>query len=192
MFYLQDKPGLDYNDPVAIDAEVPLGWWLRDDSCKYILSVFVHKDNKDISARPTKLPPGPTCALVREMAKISMTKERFEAREQQRPVSLQRDGSVDMDRYGEVEYQSKKAKVEGMRSVIDKNRVDALMTHIIKLLLYVFYHFFLSFFVIAFCVFIYGIIIEVCQMLLTTYREADVYDMLANLGGMTSMFLPAQ
>ena len=81
MLYLQDKPGLDYNDPVAIDAEVPLGWWLRDDSCKYILSVFVHKDNKDISTRPTKLPPGPTRASVWEMAKISMTNERFEARE---------------------------------------------------------------------------------------------------------------
>jgi hypothetical protein len=130
VFYLQDKPGLNYNDPVAIDAEVPLGWWLRDDSCKYILSVFVHKDNKDISTRPTKLPPGPTRASVREMARTSLLKERFEAREQQRAVSLQSDGSVGMDRYGEVEFEAKKAKVDGMRSVIDKNRVDALMTQI--------------------------------------------------------------
>jgi len=35
-----------------------------------------------------------------------------------------------MDRYGEVEFEAKKAKVDGMRSVIDKNRVDALMTQI--------------------------------------------------------------
>ncbi len=121
MLYLQDKPGLDYNDPVAVDAEIPLGWWLRDNSCMYILSVFVHKDNKDISTRPTKLPPGPTRALVREMAQISMIEERLAAKERERPVSLQHDGSVDMDRYGEVEYKSKKAKVDGMHSVIDKN-----------------------------------------------------------------------
>ncbi len=81
MLYLQDKPGLDYNDPVAVDAEIPLGWWLRDDSCKYILSVFVHKDNKDILTRPTKLPPGPTRASVREMVQISTMKERLVAKE---------------------------------------------------------------------------------------------------------------
>ena len=81
MLYLQDKPGLDYNDPVAVDAEIPLGWWLRDDSCKYILSVFVHKDNKDISTRPTKLPPRPTRASVREMVQISTMKERLVAKE---------------------------------------------------------------------------------------------------------------
>ncbi len=45
-------------------------------------------------------------------------------------MSLQRDRSVDMDRYGEVEFEAKKAKVDGMHSVIDKNRVDALMTQI--------------------------------------------------------------
>lgn len=38
----------------------------------------------------------------------------------------QRDGSLHIERDGDVEYQSKKAKVEGMHSVIDKNRVDAI------------------------------------------------------------------
>ena len=134
MNHLQDKPGLDYGDPVAVDAEIPPGWWLRDDSCKYILSVFVHKDNKDISTRPTKLPPGPTRALVREMAQLSTLRERVAANEQQCLVTTnniqQGNGSVDIERDGEVEYQSKKAKVDGMRSVIDKNRVDAIMTQI--------------------------------------------------------------
>ena len=121
MLHLQDKPSLDYNNPVAVNAEIPLGWWLRDNLCKYILLVFVHRDNKDISTRPLKLPPGPTRALVREMAQISTMKERLVAKEREHPVSSQRDGSVDMDRYGEVEYKSKKAKVDGMHSVIDKN-----------------------------------------------------------------------
>jgi hypothetical protein len=96
VLYLQDKPGLNYNDPVTVDAEIPLGWWLRDNSCKYILSAVIHKDNKDISTRPTKLPPGPTCASVREMAQISTMKEQLVAKERERPVSSQRDGSVDI------------------------------------------------------------------------------------------------
>lgn len=36
---------------------------------------------------------------------------------------------------------------------------------------------------VAFFILIYGIIIEVLQETLTNYREADLYDVLANLGG---------
>jgi hypothetical protein len=64
--YLQGKLGLNYEDPVAVNKEIPPNWWLVDESCKYILSVLVHKDNKDISTRPTKQPPRPTRADVRE------------------------------------------------------------------------------------------------------------------------------
>lgn len=46
-----------------------------------------------------------------------------------------------------------------------------------------------SFLIIALIVFIYGIIIEVCQMLFTANREADGYDMLANLGGISISLL---
>ena len=35
-----------------------------------------------------------------------------------------------VEKYGDVDHQSKKAKVDGMRSVIDKNRVDAIMSQI--------------------------------------------------------------
>jgi VanZ family protein len=42
---------------------------------------------------------------------------------------------------------------------------------------------------IAFAVFIYGIIIEVLQGTLTNYRQADLYDMLANLVGITCALL---
>jgi hypothetical protein len=48
---------------------IPHDWWLADESCKYILSVLVHKDNKDISTKPTKQPPGPTREVVREKKK---------------------------------------------------------------------------------------------------------------------------
>ena len=38
--------------------------------------------------------------------------------------------SVVVEKYGDVDHQAKKARVEGMRSVIDKNRVDAIVSQI--------------------------------------------------------------
>ena len=35
-----------------------------------------------------------------------------------------------MEKYGDVDHELKKAKVDGMRSVIDKNKVDAIMSQI--------------------------------------------------------------
>jgi len=43
-----DKLGLDYGDPVAVNEEIPHNWWLVDNSCKYILSVLVHKDKNPL------------------------------------------------------------------------------------------------------------------------------------------------
>ena len=53
------REDLDYNDPVAVATQIPPTWWLEHSLCKYILSVLVHKDNKDISTEPAKLPGGP-------------------------------------------------------------------------------------------------------------------------------------
>jgi uncharacterized protein YlbG (UPF0298 family) len=39
-------------------------------------------------------------------------------------------GTVVVEKYGDIDHQSKKAKVDGMGSVIDKNRVDATMSQI--------------------------------------------------------------
>ena len=101
-----------------------------DESCKYILSVLVHKDNKDISTRPAKQPPGPTRAAVRGKKTKETEKERSAAKAQ-RPIQVaQPDGLVEVEKYGDVDHQAKKAKVDGMRSVIDKNRVDAIMSQI--------------------------------------------------------------
>jgi hypothetical protein len=49
-----DRDDLNYDDPVAVAREVPTNWWLEHVSCKYILSLLVHKDNKDISSQPAK------------------------------------------------------------------------------------------------------------------------------------------
>lgn len=46
-----------------------------------------------------------------------------------------------------------------------------------------------QFVAIALLVFLYGIIIEVCQWLFTNERQGDVLDMLANLGGISMALL---
>jgi len=46
-----------------------------------------------------------------------------------------------------------------------------------------------QFVAIALLVFIYGIIIEVCQWLFTNERQGDILDMLANLGGISFALL---
>ncbi len=78
--YLQGREGLNYDDPDAISAEIPATWWLEHKSCKYILSVLVHKNNKDILTQPTKLPPGPTWKEVREKSWKPTEKERVDAK----------------------------------------------------------------------------------------------------------------
>jgi hypothetical protein len=109
---------------------IPHDWWLADESCKYILSVLVHKDNKDISTKPTKQSPGPTRAVQREKKTKETAKERSAAKAERPITVVQPDGTFVLEKYGYVDHQSKKAKVDGMRSVIDKNRVDAIMSQI--------------------------------------------------------------
>ena len=68
--------------------------------------------------------------MVREKKTKEVENERSAAKAQ-RPVRVEQpDGTVVVEKYGDVDHQSKKAKVDGMRSVIDKNRVDAIMSQI--------------------------------------------------------------
>ena len=68
-------------------------------------------------------------AAVRKK-KVETEKERSAAKAQ-RPIKVaQPDGTIVVEKYGDVEHEAKKAKVDGMRSVIDKNRVDAIMSQI--------------------------------------------------------------
>ena len=45
-------------------------------------------------------------------------------------TTQQQNGTIMVEKYGDVEHEAKKAKVDGMRSVIDKNRVDAITSQI--------------------------------------------------------------
>ena len=123
---IQGIEGLNYDDPVKVQAMIPATWWLENKSCRYILSVLVHKDNKDIVTNPSKYPPGPTRKKVREKSNKLIADERTAAR-LERPVDVVGgNGAVKTMKIGDVENDAKRAQVDGMMSVIEKNRVDSI------------------------------------------------------------------
>jgi hypothetical protein len=102
-----------------VSDDIPPKWWLKHDCCKYILSCVVHKDNNDVSAKPTTQPPGHTCKVVRD--------RRARALEEERAVQK---ANWPVERYGDVNHQVKKVKVAGLQSMVEKNQVDAIVSQI--------------------------------------------------------------
>jgi hypothetical protein len=93
------------------------------------LSVPVHKDNKDISTDPAQLPAGPKRIEVRKVMKRAVEKERFNDRVQR----FGRDGGGDVSVVSEkddTDMLAKKAKIDGMRSVINLKKIEAINTQI--------------------------------------------------------------
>jgi hypothetical protein len=85
--YLQDIPFVDCNDNKLIWEQISSTWWLEHESCKYMLTILVHKNNKDISLNPIKLPPGDTRKEVRKKKADALAKERTTTRSA-RPISI--------------------------------------------------------------------------------------------------------
>jgi len=113
------ETGVDYDDDVSVWQNIPDGWWLNHDACKYILSCLVHKDNKDITTKPTHQPPGHSRVEARERKEKALESERAAAKAA-RPV----------EKYGDVDHQLKKVRVEGLQSQVAKNRADAIKTRV--------------------------------------------------------------
>ena len=110
---------MDYDDIQSVMAHVPNQWWLEHELCKYILTILVHKDNKDLSSSPTRLPAGDTRANARE-------KKERELAEVRRAAKAERA----VEKYGDVDHQMKKVRVDGMRSQVEKNIVDSIVSQI--------------------------------------------------------------
>jgi len=98
------ESGVDYDDDISVWANIPKGgWWLNHDFCKYILSCLIHKDNKNISTKPTEQPPGHLRIEARGRKEKALEVERAVAKAD-RPV----------EKYGDVDHQLKKIRLEGM------------------------------------------------------------------------------
>ncbi len=61
--------GINYNDDENIFSHIPDARWLEGESCKWMLSVLVHKDNPDVCSDPTTVAAGTTRALARKEKK---------------------------------------------------------------------------------------------------------------------------
>jgi uncharacterized protein YlbG (UPF0298 family) len=125
-----DRMDVNYDDPSSVNGKIPVTWWLEDQKCKYILSCFVHKDNKDIPTKPKTLPPGQSRKEQRADLKKSVERERSVDRLERVIPVVQANGLVVMEKYGDVDHQMKKVRVDGMLSLIEKNKVDALVAQI--------------------------------------------------------------
>ncbi len=117
-------PGVDYNNKDLVMSQVVPCWWLEHDSCKYMLTIFVHKDNKDLSSLPTTLPPGDTCKNAHGKRHAATQEERSIAKAA-RPVEH---GPV--ERYGDVDHQMKKARVDGMQFQGDEIATNTIVKQI--------------------------------------------------------------
>ena len=110
---------MDYDDIQSVMAHVPNQWWLEHELCKYILTILVHKDNKDLSSSPTRLPAGDTRANAREKKEMELAEVRRAAKAE-RPV----------EKYGDVDHQMKKVRINGMCSQVEKNIVESIVSQI--------------------------------------------------------------
>ena len=124
--FIQGIDSLNYDDPVSVAAMIPSNWWLEHKLCKYILSVLVHKDNKDIVTNPSKQPPGPTRKKVREKTKKLIVEERAVARLDHSVEVEDGNGSLKTIKLEDVEIEAKRAQVDGMWSVTEKNQIDSI------------------------------------------------------------------
>jgi hypothetical protein len=121
---------LDYDDPVAVAMQIPPTWWPEHGSCKCILSVLVHKDNKDISTEPTKLPAGPKRNDIQKVMKRAVEKEHANDRVQSLVVRGSSGNVLVMSEKDNADMLAKKAKIDGMWSVINLKKIDAINTQI--------------------------------------------------------------
>jgi hypothetical protein len=84
-----------------------------------MLTIFVHKDNKDISSNPTALPAGDTRKSICANKEHKIREERSAAKAV-RPI----------EKYGNVDHQIKKARVDGMCFQAEDIKVKTIIAQI--------------------------------------------------------------
>ena len=88
-----------------------------------MLACFVHKCNPDLNIDPKAAPAGATRESGRKVKKAESEKVRAVAKAD-RPVGK------GVEKLGDVDHQIKKARVDGMRSQVAKNQIDAIVQQI--------------------------------------------------------------
>ena len=84
-----------------------------------MLAVVVHKDNPDVCSDPTVVAPGTTHVLARKEKEKALVEERV-MEKASRPVET----------HGDVDNQIKKARIEGMKSHVNKIDIEAIIAQV--------------------------------------------------------------
>ena len=88
-----------------------------------MLACFVHKSNPDLNIDPKAAPAGATRESGRKAKKAALDEVRVVTKAA-RPVGK------DVEKLGDVDHQIKRARVDGMRSQVAKNQIDAIVQQI--------------------------------------------------------------
>jgi hypothetical protein len=87
-----------------------------------MLACLMHKNNKDISFKPTKLAPSCSQKEARKEKERALADERAKAR-LQHPIS-------DREHFGDIELAIKKTRVDRMKSHSEKIAVDTIIVQV--------------------------------------------------------------
>ena len=98
---------------------LPLGGW----SIVRVSTSCLSSSTRTTKISPTKLPAGPKRNDIRKVTKRTVEKERATHRIQRADLSVS-------DKDDDVDQLAKKAKIDGMRSVINLKRIEAINTQI--------------------------------------------------------------
>jgi hypothetical protein len=84
-----------------------------------MLSVLVHKDKPDVCSDLTAVAAGTTRALARKAKQKALVEERV-MEKAKHPIET----------HGDVDNQIKKARIEGMKSHVNKIDIEAIITQV--------------------------------------------------------------
>jgi hypothetical protein len=88
-----------------------------------MLACFVHKSNPDLNIDPKAAPAGAMRESGRKVKKAALEEVRAVAKAD-RPVG------EGVEKYGDINHQIKKARVDDMHSQVTKNQIDAIVQQI--------------------------------------------------------------
>ena len=84
-----------------------------------MLAVLVHKDSLDVCSDPTAVAPGTTRMLARKEKEKALVKKRV-MEKASRPVKT----------HGDIDNQIKKARIEGMKSHVNKIDIEVMIAQV--------------------------------------------------------------
>ena len=88
-----------------------------------MLACFLHKSKPDLNINPKAAPTGATRESGHKVKKTALEEVRAVAKSA-RPVGK------GVEKYGDIDHQIKKARVDGMRSQVTKNQINAIVQQI--------------------------------------------------------------